>query len=106
MRLETTALAFHPEITQNHIGLKSAADGRQKIAIIGAVENTWASTVFNALRQRTTDDFYFEELQHFCSANSTTNLEGCIYIPRFADQDGLMPDLSEAENLFRFSAKF
>jgi len=106
MRIETTALDIQPEITQNHLELKSAAELRQKIAIIGAAENTWASTVFNALRQRTTNDFYFEELQHFCNVESRTNLEGCVYIPRFADQDGLTPDLSEAESLFRFLAKF
>jgi len=106
MRIETTALDIQPEIAQNHLELKSAAEVRPKIAIIGAAENTWASTVFNALRQRATNGLYFEELQHFCGAESRANLEGCVYIPRFADQDGLTPDLLEAGNLFRFLAKF
>ena len=105
MRLVAPALDIQPEITQNHLGLKSAADGRHKVAIIGAAENTWASSIFNALRRRATDEFCFEELHHFCNTASRTNLEGCVYIPRFADHDDLTPDLSEAEHLFEYLAK-
>src|SRR5215510_2784484 len=106
MRLGAPALDNQPEMSQNQLGLKSAAQGIQRIVIIRAAENTWASAVFNAVRQRTTDEFYFEELHQFGNAEGRTNFGDCVYIPRFADDDGLTPDLSEAENLFRFLAKF
>src|SRR5262249_58650892 len=82
--------------------LESRAPATAKIAIIGADNNEWATRLFNALRQRPAGgECYFAELRRFGSDKDRNPVPaGLVYVPGFADRDGLTPDLLEAENLF------
>lgn len=75
-----------------------------RIAIIAASKNQWAVSVLNALRQRSaaSDEYSLVEVPEFCKAAGKQDLEtGYVYIPTLVDRDGVIPDLMEAENLFR-----
>jgi 1-acyl-sn-glycerol-3-phosphate acyltransferase/nucleoside-diphosphate-sugar epimerase len=86
---------------------ESRASPMAKTAIIGADNNEWATCVFNALRQRPAgSECYFAELRRFSrDADRNPLVADCVYVPTFADGNGLTPDLFEAENLFRALAK-
>lgn len=76
-----------------------------RTAIIGAGDNDWAISVFNALLQQSPSQYYFAELRSFCAKAKRNQQAACVYVPAFADSDGLMPDLTEAQALFRCLAK-
>lgn len=104
MSLGPRLLEVQPE-AQSRFGLE--AGRTQKIAIIGADDNAFADSVFHALRARTeAGGICFLKLHtEFCTVARRSNMEKCIYVPRCNDRYGLVPDLAEAENLFRCLAK-
>ena len=78
-----------------------------RIALIARNSNSWANSLFKALRQiESTYKCYFADINEFCSRADVSDSEGSyVYLPSFADRDGMMPDLSEAEHVFQQSAK-
>lgn len=73
-----------------------------KIAIIGSKSNPWAESVCSALRQRHANDYYFATAQEIIdAANISGSQPRCLYVPRLAGGEGVIPDLAEAEAVFQ-----
>jgi len=77
------------------------------ITLIAGKENTWAGLLFAALTDAAepTEVCAQEDLSAFLSRADSPAAPTLVYVPSFADGDGMMPDLSEAGLVFEQCAK-
>src|SRR5260370_11245232 len=78
-----------------------------RIALIAQNNNRWANSILQTLSQaRTTHEWYFAELRSFCDgADASDPGTGYVYVPSLIDREGMIPDLSEAEQVFQRAAR-
>jgi 1-acyl-sn-glycerol-3-phosphate acyltransferase len=72
-----------------------------RIAIIDSRGNAWADILSRALSLRQENQYYFANPQEICWRAAECRLETvCVYVPPFADFNGVTPDLHDAEKVF------
>jgi 1-acyl-sn-glycerol-3-phosphate acyltransferase len=74
-----------------------------RIALLADKSNDFAAELLAVLRgSRPGNEFqFFDAGNSRALANATSFGDCCVYLPAFADRDGMLPDLGEAARLFR-----
>lgn len=78
-----------------------------RIALIARSGNRWANSLLKAISQaKGAGECRFAAVGKFCGCAGDSDSEASyVYVPSFTDRVGMMPDLSEAEQVFQQTAQ-